>query len=181
MTTDNNYNTTRLDLTLLKTVPDNTSVGLVVEQAWLPMVIWERVSVVIQSVQGLTVMERFVVECLLKLKECQTGELQEIAVIKADRSGRACRVALLGTTGSVLLRGTDFRMLLGTTRLRSTMFDVERIPAGFVFYGKGYGHGVGLSQQGACKMAQAGYSFQQILHFYYTGVDLKSYSPLASP
>ena len=109
------------------------------------------------------------------------GELQEIAVIKADRSGRACRVALLGTTGSVLLRGTDFRMLLVTTRLRSTMFDVERIPAGFVFYGKGYGHGVGLSQQGACKMAQAGYSFQQILHFYYTGVDLKSYSPLASP
>ena len=84
MTTDNNYNTTRLDLTLLKTVPDNTSVGLVVEQAWLPMVIWERVSVVIQSVQGLTVMERFVVECLLKLKECQTGELQEIASIPPE-------------------------------------------------------------------------------------------------
>ncbi len=108
------------------------------------------------------------------------GALQEIVVIKADRSGRACRVALIGTRGNVLMRGTDFRMLLGTTRLRSTMFDVERRPAGFVFYGKGYGHGVGLSQQGACKMAQAGYSFQQILHFYYTGVTLESYSPLAN-
>ena len=116
-------------------------------------------------------------ERLLESAGHHIGESQEIVIIKADRAGRACRVALLGTTGNVLMRGRDFRMLLGTTRLRSTMFDIERRPAGFTFHGKGYGHGVGLSQQGACNMAQAGYSFQQILHFYYTGVGLKRYSP----
>ena len=56
------------------------------------------------------------------------------------------------------------------------MFEVERAPLGFVFRGKGYGHGVGLSQEGACRMAQAGYSFERILHFYYTGVRLERYS-----
>ena len=107
------------------------------------------------------------------------GELHEIAVVKADKSRRASRVALRGSKASILMRGTDLRLCFGTRRLRSTMFEVERTPLGFVFRGKGYGHGVGLSQEGACRMAQAGYSFERILHFYYTGVRLERYS--ASP
>lgn len=106
----------------------------------------------------------------------EVGELLEIVVIKVDKSGRACRAALLGSTGEVLMRGTDLRLCFGTRRLRSTMFDVERTPRGFAFFGKGYGHGVGLSQEGACRMARAGYSFGHILHFYYTGVSLKRHS-----
>lgn len=38
--------------------------------------------------------------------------------------------------------------------------------------GKGYGHGVGMSQYGAKKMAELGYSYDEILRFYYTGIDV---------
>ena len=40
------------------------------------------------------------------------------------------------------------------------------------FNGKGYGHGVGMSQYGAMEMAKLGYTYDQILKFYYTGVDV---------
>lgn len=38
---------------------------------------------------------------------------------------------------------------------------------------KGYGHGVGMSQYGAEGMAQEGYSYSDIIKYYYTGVDIK--------
>lgn len=42
----------------------------------------------------------------------------------------------------------------------------------FVISGKGYGHGVGLSQYGAKGMAEQGFTYKEILKFYYTGVDV---------
>lgn len=42
----------------------------------------------------------------------------------------------------------------------------------FTFQGTGWGHNVGLSQYGACAMAQLGYGYQEILRFYYTGVTI---------
>ncbi len=43
----------------------------------------------------------------------------------------------------------------------------------FVFSGKGYGHGVGMSQYGAKGMAESGYTYKQILEHYYTGASLQ--------
>ncbi|MDQ7095507.1 SpoIID/LytB domain-containing protein [Desulfosporosinus sp. PR] len=40
----------------------------------------------------------------------------------------------------------------------------------FIFEGRGWGHGVGMSQWGAYHMAQIGYNYQEILNFYYTHV-----------
>jgi stage II sporulation protein D len=39
-----------------------------------------------------------------------------------------------------------------------------------IIHGKGYGHGVGLCQEGAMVMAAKGYTYSQIIDFYYTGV-----------
>ena len=41
----------------------------------------------------------------------------------------------------------------------------------FIFNGKGYGHGVGMSQYGAMEMAKLGYNYKDIIKHYYTGVD----------
>jgi stage II sporulation protein D len=41
------------------------------------------------------------------------------------------------------------------------------------FEGKGYGHGVGLSQWGAYVMAKEGYSCSDILKHYYTGIEIR--------
>jgi stage II sporulation protein D len=49
-----------------------------------------------------------------------------------------------------------------------------RLPARFVFDGKGFGHGVGMSQWGAQGMALAGASAEQILTHYYQGIAITS-------
>lgn len=52
-------------------------------------------------------------------------------------------------------------------------------PARLVAVGRGFGHGVGMSQWGAYAMARRGESFSQILSHYYRGAQLRSYSELA--
>lgn len=59
-------------------------------------------------------------------------------------------------------------------RLRSTFFSVEQRGSEILLRGRGFGHGVGLSQDGAIEMSRLGYSFREILHFYFTGVELES-------
>ena len=57
-------------------------------------------------------------------------------------------------------------------RLRSAWF-TPRFASGKVYLdGKGFGHGVGLSQQGAMRMAELGYSWQDIVHHYFANVHL---------
>lgn len=57
-------------------------------------------------------------------------------------------------------------------RLKSAQFDVEEEGAYMLFKGKGFGHGVGLCQEGAMRMAKMGYSYAEILHFYYEDVHM---------
>ncbi|MFC2176568.1 SpoIID/LytB domain-containing protein [Bacteroidota bacterium] len=72
----------------------------------------------------------------------------------------------------------EMRILL---RLRSTFFDVSCDGNNFIFKGKGYGHGVGLCQQGAMKMTTHGYNYSQILGYYYKGVGLVPYDTIQHP
>lgn len=90
-----------------------------------------------------------------------------ISVVSAEDSGfvRAVKV------GSAEISGTQFRSILS---LRSANFTVEFDGENFVITTKGYGHGVGLSQYGANAMAFAGYTYDQILAHYYSGVTLKN-------
>ncbi|MEQ8323501.1 MAG: SpoIID/LytB domain-containing protein [Vicingaceae bacterium] len=63
-------------------------------------------------------------------------------------------------------------------RLKSTFFDA--VPEGEYIYlkGRGFGHGTGLCQEGAMKMASKGISYPEILHFYYRNVHLVDLSAL---
>jgi len=76
-------------------------------------------------------------------------------------------------------RLTDYRtgtfyMPLRTIRtdlnLRSTFFSVLAGSDSVVLSGRGYGHGVGLCQEGAMTMATKGFKYPEIIRFYYTGV-----------
>lgn len=83
---------------------------------------------------------------------------------------------LLAGGGSRIVSGNAFRLAIserfGIRSLRSTMFDARREGDHYVFSGRGFGHGVGLSQWGAHEMAERGMTYEQILGFYYTGVQL---------
>jgi SpoIID/LytB domain protein len=101
------------------------------------------------------------------------GHVKDLAVVERGISGRARLVKVQGEQSDKTVRGElRIRQLLGG--LSSSMFvvDVERAggrPTGFVFTGGGFGHGVGLCQSGAMGMAEAGYTYIDILKHYYRG------------
>ena len=83
---------------------------------------------------------------------------------------------------SVYFTDKDLRIPLKVIRsdfqLKSTYFSVEQQGDNIVFRGRGYGHGVGLCQEGAMRMADLKYSYKSILSFYYRDVHLVDLSAL---
>jgi stage II sporulation protein D len=55
-------------------------------------------------------------------------------------------------------------------RFRSAYFTINQSGDTLIFNGRGFGHGVGLCQEGAMQMAKYGYSYQEIINFYYKNV-----------
>ena len=60
----------------------------------------------------------------------------------------------------------------------SAFFDMDLENDTLVIQGRGYGHGVGLSQEGAMEMARKGYSYSDILRFYYNDIQLTDINDL---
>jgi peptidoglycan hydrolase-like amidase len=104
------------------------------------------------------------------------GDLTDVRVLERGASERAVSTEVVGARGRRTLAALRIRMLLG---LRDSLFsyDIERNARGallgMTFYGRGWGHGVGMCQVGAYGMALDGASYEQILKKYYTGIDLK--------
>ena len=79
---------------------------------------------------------------------------------------------ITATCGGVTVKGTDVRRLFG---LHSTNFKLQCTADAITFVTTGYGHGVGLSQYGARKMAEDGKTYTEILTHYYTGVKIETW------
>ncbi len=90
--------------------------------------------------------------------------VKSIKVTK-DKTNRASYVYI----NNVKFKGTKFRTLLS---LRSTDINIENKNGYIYITTKGYGHGVGMSQYGANAMAKKGYNYDEILKYYYKGVEL---------
>ena len=71
------------------------------------------------------------------------------------------------------LLGVSLVQIRKDFNLRSTFFNVVPWGSSVKLKGKGYGHGVGLSQEGAAKMCEEGYEYWQVIEFYYKGVKIK--------
>lgn len=63
-------------------------------------------------------------------------------------------------------------------KLKSAYFNVEQNNDFVTFKGRGFGHGVGLCQEGAMRMAKLGYDYAQILHYYYKDVHMINISAI---
>jgi stage II sporulation protein D len=63
-------------------------------------------------------------------------------------------------------------MLREDLKLKSSLFTIEESNGTVILHGHGYGHGVGLCQDGAIEMAKVGYDYMDILMFYFHGVTL---------
>lgn len=58
--------------------------------------------------------------------------------------------------------------------LKSTFFSINKVDTTLIFNGKGFGHGVGLSQEGATMMVKRGFTYNEIINFYYQGTKLSN-------
>lgn len=91
-----------------------------------------------------------------------------IEIISRDDSGRISKMKI----GDKELTGTLARNIIG---LRSSDFDITINESSITFTTRGYGHGVGMSQYGANGMANSGYTYEQILKHYYSGVTITDF------
>jgi len=91
--------------------------------------------------------------------------------LQLDRIGPVYDVALDhdGPGRVSVIAAMRFRRILGAERLRSTWFGVSRRGERIVFEGRGNGHGVGLCQYGARRLAREGADYRAILDHFYNG------------
>jgi stage II sporulation protein D len=97
-----------------------------------------------------------------------------------SRDGRIRTIELLKSNRTEqVIPSNEFRLLVnqhfGALELKSTLFDARRNGNTYVFEGRGFGHGVGLSQYGALAMSKQRHSYRDILAFYFTDVDLQQW------
>jgi stage II sporulation protein D len=71
--------------------------------------------------------------------------------------------------GGKSISAAEFRRRLGTTRVRSLKFSITKGKGGYALVGEGYGHGAGLCQWGAKRLAESGKNHVEILQHYYVG------------
>lgn len=95
--------------------------------------------------------------------------LDSLRIGERGASGRAATLLINGESVSA----PSFRIRVGANRLRSTLIDQIRIDGDRItFTGRGYGHGVGMSQWGAYAMAEEGKTAAEIIGHYFRDVDI---------
>ena len=132
---------------------------------------WEsRETTHIGTIQGIDVLERNEGGAIEKLRI--RGEKETIEVC-TEYNVRALLNAkgeeIHKNDGSMVKAG---ELLPSACVLITPVFDEAGELSAWRFEGGGYGHGTGMSQNGADKMAEAGKTYEEILHFFYSAVDL---------
>ena len=95
------------------------------------------------------------------------GKIKSIEPTGYDESHRIINLKITHSSGETIISGYKFRIMMGTTLIRSANFNVKIDSNSAEFKGKGWGHGVGMCQWGVLFMALQGYDKEEILKFYY--------------
>jgi stage II sporulation protein D len=112
-------------------------------------------------------------ESALRRSGVMVGTIATVTPFSYSRAGRVTGIRILHSRGELILRGEDLRRVVGYTAIPSALFEVESMGREVVLAGRGSGHGVGLCQWGAKELAELGYPFGAILHYYFPGTQLQ--------
>jgi stage II sporulation protein D len=118
-------------------------------------------------------------EATFRRQGVDVGAIASLTPFAYSKAGRVTKLRILHSRGELILRGEDFRRLIGYSVIPSTQFDVESIGWEIALSGRGSGHAVGLCQWGAKEMAEHGYPYTTILAYYFPGTELKRTSSLS--
>ena len=102
----------------------------------------------------------------LHLLNLENSSNLNIEIIDTTSTGRVNKLKI----NNRIFTGKQIANLLN---IRSSCFEIEENKGIVTVVTRGYGHGVGMSQYGAQGMAKEGYTYEEILKHYYTGVEIK--------
>ena len=103
------------------------------------------------------------------------GAVQDVRIDELGPTGRATRLTVTGTQGSQSMHGAEFRLAVGPEVMKSTLVDpgsFRVVEERLVAEGTGFGHGVGLSQWDAYKMAKEGKSPEEIVEAFFQDIEI---------
>jgi len=107
------------------------------------------------------------------------GKIIDLIPLSRGSSGRIYRLKIVGEKRSDIIgKELLIRRWLSESHLYSSAFVVDRDGSDFILRGAGWGHGVGLCQIGAARMAAEGYSFSEILAHYFPSARLINLSDI---
>ncbi|MCD8215128.1 MAG: SpoIID/LytB domain-containing protein [Clostridiales bacterium] len=143
----------------------------------------------VQEIEGTEVVEwerTYTFSELTSLLAANGAGIGQLVYVSLERSGngRVYSMTFSGNQGTYTIEKENVRTFFNSSSqgsLMSRVFDISFIyndnSSEFTLEikGKGWGHGVGLSQYGAKSMAEAGYTYEEILKHYYTGVEIVNY------
>ena len=100
-----------------------------------------------------------------------TSNISTFEIGKKDESGRAKTFII----GGEEVDSNEFRLKIGSTKLKSTLITNISVYSSTVYIeGRGYGHGVGMSQWGANIMADEGKNAEDIIKYYFKDVEIET-------
>ncbi len=105
----------------------------------------------------------------------EVGEISNVTILERGPTERITKIQIEGSEKTATVSGPEFRLAVDSTRMKSTLVDTFQFSNGQLrITGTGYGHGVGLSQWDAFKMAKEGKSPEEIVKaFFAEGVEIK--------
>ncbi|MEG6586173.1 SpoIID/LytB domain-containing protein [Dendrosporobacter sp. 1207_IL3150] len=104
----------------------------------------------------------------------QGKQVNSIDSIEIGQKGPSGRATMLVINKNIQVSGPEMRIGLGSTELKSMLLDSVTVEGDkVIFAGKGYGHGVGMSQWGANKLAAMGKKPEEIVGHYFKGVTIE--------
>lgn len=113
---------------------------------------------------------RFNIDQAEKAFGLKTGTLLSIQPFWKVSTNRVKNAAVVSTGNTTVLSGERLRQLF---KLPSSIFNVSFEDGSYIFAGRGFGHGLGMSQYGARTLAESGYNAAQILSYYYRDVSVE--------
>lgn len=103
----------------------------------------------------------------------RVGRVREVRVGRATSAGRAHTLRVVGSAGRADVSVRKLRRIMGVNRLKSARIaNISIFRSTVAFSGSGWGHGVGLCQWGADRMARSGEPYDAVLRYYYSGTRL---------
>ncbi len=103
-------------------------------------------------------------------------EIETIKLLSRTGSGRVDAMKISHAGGELEVTGHAFRMTVGPNILKSALFTIGISEGPYRFYGRGWGHGVGMCQWGARGQALEGKNFREILSYYMPGTEVRRWS-----